>query len=100
MKQYSLVELKDGLENDTVRLVDVRQPHEFDKKRIPKSESFPLTEISEQNFQDGKPIVTMCPVGVRSTTGASIMLRNGFKNVLVPLEGLKTWEDRGYPLEQ
>jgi hydroxyacylglutathione hydrolase len=98
LKQYSLEDLMRGREQNTVDVVDIRQTHEFEKNHIPDSISVPLTEIADTPIASEKPIVTMCPSGIRSTTGASLLLRKGIKEVLVPLEGLKTWEQRGYPL--
>ena len=99
MQQYSLSELKDDLQSSKVEILDVRQPHEFSASRIPNSILIPLTEISNHQLNKDKKYVTMCPAGVRSTTGASILLNRGIKDVLVPLEGLNTWIKRGYPIE-
>ena len=99
MNQYSLHELKEDSESSRIKILDVRQPHEFEAEHIPESISIPLTHINTHEISKDDKYVTMCPAGIRSTTGASILLRRGIDDVLVPLEGLKNWMLRGYPIE-
>ena len=98
----SSAELSDALKRGVVRVVDVRESHEFEKEWIPNSISSPLTRIEDEvSFIDAsKKIVTVCPSGFRSTTGASIMKHAGMDNVAVYLPGLKNWKADGYPMEQ
>jgi hydroxyacylglutathione hydrolase len=85
-----------------VVVIDVREPHEYDKERIVDSESMPLTGLEEaaKNFLPDAPIATICPTGFRSTTAASILKRHGVDDIAVNLEGLAVWRDYDYPLEK
>jgi len=85
-----------------VFVIDVREPHEYDKERIEDSISSPMTRLDEKakDFTAIGPIVTLCPVGNRGTTAASILKHKGVDDVAVSLDGLKTWKAFDYPLEK
>ena len=95
-------DLSDALKRDTVRIMDVREPHEYEEEWIPTSRSSPLTRLEEEvtYLDTSEKIVTVCPSGFRSTTAASVMKRNGVDDVAVYLTGLKKWKADGYPMEQ
>lgn len=78
-------------------LVDVREPHEFEKERIEGSISIPLTAIRSKDVSElsHKRVATVCPSGVRSTTGASILKMKGVASVGVYTSGLKSWKAEG-----
>ncbi len=85
-----------------VIVIDVRETHEYDKARIEDSISLPLTGLEEtsKRFVPDGPVVTICPSGFRSATAASIIKHHGVDDISVNLEGLKTWRDYDYPLEE
>jgi hydroxyacylglutathione hydrolase len=101
IETYSIDELKQRLESGDVQIVDVRQPHEFEHDSIEASISLPLTSLSLESsiISSTGVFVSMCPSGVRSTTGASILKRAGIKNIAVSLDGLKGWKEKGYPMK-
>jgi hydroxyacylglutathione hydrolase len=85
-----------------VFVIDVREPHEYDKERIEDSVSTPLTGLEEKakDFMSVGPTATLCPVGNRSTTAASILKRKGVDDIAVSLDGLKAWRAYDFPLEK
>jgi hydroxyacylglutathione hydrolase len=97
---YPLKEIRENLVNGQIQLVDVRQPHEAEVSHIEYSNFVPLTTIAEDmyKFEKDAKVAAICPVGVRSTTGASLMRRKGFKNAGITEEGLKVWKQKGYPI--
>lgn len=97
----SLDALKQGIADKSIHVFDVREPHEFDTGHIPASQNLPLTQISIGKgilFSSGTS-ASICPSGSRSTTAASLLKKSGVKNVVVPLDGIKTWKARGLPME-
>ncbi|MFW9975921.1 MAG: rhodanese-like domain-containing protein, partial [Candidatus Thorarchaeota archaeon] len=84
-----------------VKVIDVREPHEFDEEHIEDSLSIPLTRLEEnaKNLKIDGPITTFCHSGYRSTTAASILKRQGFDNITVSLDGMKVWKSHDFPLE-
>jgi rhodanese-related sulfurtransferase len=74
-------------------LIDVREPHEFEKNTIPTAINLPITShpdallLSEEEFQDqfnfakpplNKEVVFFCKAGVRSSAAAGIARQAGY----------------------
>ncbi len=85
-----------------VKVIDVRESHEFDEEHIEDSLSLPLTRLEEdaKNLKIDGPITTFCNSGHRSTTAASILKRQGLDNITVSLDGMKVWKSHDFPLEK
>lgn len=64
----SFEDLKQGLADDTLVLVDVREPHEFAAGHIPGATLVPLSSFDPAELPRGKPIVFSCQTGKRSLT--------------------------------
>ena len=58
--------IKQGLQEGSFVLVDVREPHEFAAGHIPGSVSHPLSVFDPTTLPDDKRIVFSCAAGVRS----------------------------------
>jgi len=102
IEELSLEELGARQTRREVTVLDVREPHEFDKEHIEDSLSFPLTKLEEasKEFELHGPVVTLCPSGFRNTTAASILKRKGVTDISVSLAGLKAWKDYDFPMEK
>jgi rhodanese-related sulfurtransferase len=76
-------------------LIDVREPHEFEKNTIPTAMNIPVTShpdallLSEEEFMDefgfakpplNKEMVFFCKAGVRSSAAAGIARQAGYVN--------------------
>ena len=84
-----------GLEDGSILLVDVREPHEFTAGHIPGSLSLPLSTFDPADLPvgDGRRIVFSCAAGVRSVHAIHIAqaagldlrehYRGGFKDWLM-----------------
>ncbi len=66
----SLEELKQGLENGALVLVDVREEHEFAIGHIPGAVLMPLSRFNPDELprEEGKRLVFSCQTGRRSLT--------------------------------
>ena len=101
LNTYTIQELNQQFEVGKMQVIDVRQHHEFEVESIEGSISIPLTSISEDHSQlsrDGA-FVSMCPSGIRATTGASILKKSGLENISVSLDGFKGWKNEGYSMK-
>lgn len=81
--QIQPAELKAALDaGQDVLLLDVRQPEEYAICALPGSVLIPLGELmrrAEEVAAEGKPVVVYCHHGVRSLTGAAILIRAGIE---------------------
>ncbi|NWF95914.1 MAG: MBL fold metallo-hydrolase [Candidatus Thorarchaeota archaeon] len=100
LHEYAVPETRSRHEAGTIKIIDVRQGHEYDKEHIQGTVSLPLSEFETgvMSLDKGSSFVTVCPSGVRSTTAASLLVRQGFRDVGVLAAGLKAWKSQGYPL--
>lgn len=94
--------LKQWLEEDSVKLVDVREPAEYATERIPGAQLYPLSQFNpEQAFpKTGQRLVLYCQSGHRSTKAAKQCLNAGLAPVSHLRGGLPTWKNAGYPIEK
>jgi rhodanese-related sulfurtransferase len=93
--QISPEDLKSRLDKDeSVILVDVRQPWEHETARIDNSLLIPLGELqtrTQEVSQDEGLVVVYCHHGVRSLSGAAILEAAGFKQVASLAGGTDRW---------
>ena len=95
-----LDEVKRGLEDGSIVLVDVREPHEFAAGHIPGAVSHPLSTFDPAALpvDEGRRIVFSCASGVRSVRAlefaqaAGLDLREHYKG------GFKEWSAAGEPV--
>ncbi|EIM28201.1 rhodanese-like domain-containing protein [Microvirga lotononidis] len=91
--------VKQGLQEGSLVLVDVREPHEFAAGHIPGAVSLPLSAFDPSSLPEGKRIVFSCAAGVRSVRAlefaqaAGLDVREHYKG------GFKDWIASGEPVE-
>jgi sulfur-carrier protein adenylyltransferase/sulfurtransferase len=63
-----------------VRLIDVREPHEWEINRIPGAELIPLDTLPSRlsELPQTEPIVLYCKSGVRSAEALALLKQSGF----------------------
>ena len=93
--------LKAGLAEDSILVVDVREPHEFAAGHIPGSVSLPLSQFDPANIPDGggRRIVMSCAAGVRSRRALEFAQAAGLDIDSHYVGGFKDWLGRGEPVE-
>jgi len=86
------------------RLIDVREPAEWELCRIPGAELLPLSQwpalLGEKLTDRSQPIILHCHHGGRSTRAAEYLLQNGFTDVRNLTGGIDAWSlkiDRSVP---
>ena len=98
--EITSVELKQRLDRgDKLRIVDVREPNEFQINRIPGSELIPLGEVPRRyaELDPDEEIVVHCKMGGRSAKAADYLRSVGFKHVLNLKGGILDWVDKVDP---
>jgi molybdopterin/thiamine biosynthesis adenylyltransferase/rhodanese-related sulfurtransferase len=100
--EISAVELKQRLDRgDKLRIVDVREPNEWQINRIPGAQLIPLGEIPRRyaELDPEEELVMQCKVGGRSAKAADFLRSVGFKKVLNLTGGILEWIDKVDPTQ-
>ena len=92
------VEVAQQLAAGEIRLIDVREPHEFRSARIEGAESYPLSAFDPSALPDDKPIVFHCAVGGRSAQAVAVSLAHGLPHSRHLRGGLSAWLANGLPV--
>jgi rhodanese-related sulfurtransferase len=83
---------------EPVYLVDVRQPCEHELCHLAASVLIPLPELpsrlEEIEPPEGALIVVYCHHGIRSLSGASILMQAGYEKVASLAGGIEAWSVR------
>jgi adenylyltransferase/sulfurtransferase len=93
-------QLKQRLDRgETVRIIDVREPHEYQINRIAGSTLIPLGDIPKRfnELDPDEEFVMQCKSGVRSGKAADFLRSQGFKRVLNLKGGILAWIDQVDP---
>ena len=74
-------------------VLDVRTPREWQRKRIQGSLNIPLNRLSERidEVPRDRGIVVGCASGYRSSIGASLLLKRGFREISDLVGGMNAW---------
>jgi len=75
------------------RLIDVREPWEFDICRIQGSESMPMSRLAQHlgSIDASRPVVCICHHGVRSLQVALLLEQRGLRDVYNLVGGVAAW---------
>ena len=78
----------------TYTLLDVRQPGEYEKSRIPGARLIPLPDLLNhiEELSLEKPVIVYWAVGGRSRAAAQLLSGQGFKEVYNLKGGIKEWQ--------
>lgn len=80
---------------EPIHLLDVRQPWENELAALPGSQLIPLDQLAaraeEVQPPGGALVVVYCHHGIRSLTGAGLLKRLGFKDVVSLAGGIDAW---------
>lgn len=87
-----------------VRIVDVREPEEFDAElgHVPGSELVPLATVRAhfQRGDDDQLIVLVCRSGGRSGRAAEQLVSMGYRHVINMAGGMIQWNAARLPVER
>ena len=91
------------LHRDGALLVDVREPGEYARSRIPMSHNLPLSrlETSALPAGEGQAVIFLCASGNRTTIAAARLAgKAGSAPAYVLAGGLSAWSRAGLPVVQ
>jgi hydroxyacylglutathione hydrolase len=87
---------------DDVQVLDVRERTEWDAGHIPGSVHTPYHDVDRipDGIDADRPVAVICSSGQRSALAASLLLRQGARDVIhVADGGVGTWRAQGWPIE-
>lgn len=96
-------ELKERLDRkERLVLLDVREEQEFKEGHIEGALHNHLTSLEGRvaAYDRVCPTAVICNSGNRSSIAASVLLRNGFREVYNVLGSITAWKNAGYPVEK
>ena len=94
-------DVKAGLADGSLVLVDVREPHEFAAGHIPGSVNLPLSTFDATLLPQGGPAVVLsCAAGVRSAQAVMLAQRQGVSVNRHYPGGMRDWVMAGEPVER
>jgi rhodanese-related sulfurtransferase len=103
VEDVSLKDLKAGLADGSIVLVDVREPHEYAAGHIPGSSLNPLQSFDADALPPpvaGKQIVFSCRSGRRSIAALGLAQAAGRDDIRAHYPGgILGWEGAGEPVE-
>jgi rhodanese-related sulfurtransferase len=95
-------EAAERMAEGTAVLIDVREPDEFARRRIPGAVSRPLSKLKGEGppLAPGKAVVFTCLSGARTVTHFDRLARSAQGPAYVLQGGLKAWAAAGLPVEE
>jgi molybdopterin/thiamine biosynthesis adenylyltransferase/rhodanese-related sulfurtransferase len=96
----SVRELKRKMDaRESITLIDVREPWEFEIAKIPDARLIPLGELEERLTEIPREgiVVVQCHSGMRSEHGAWLLKQAGFENVYNLEGGIEAWSNEVDP---
>lgn len=85
------------MNDDSVTIIDVREPDMFIKGHIEGAISKPLSALASQLTSLDKykktTILTVCQNGTRSASAGKLLAKSGFDNILVITGGMDAWQE-------
>jgi len=98
--EITSIELKQRLDRgDALKIVDVREPNEYQINRIPGSQLIPLGDVPKryEELNKNDEIVVHCKMGGRSAKAADFLRSVGFTKVLNLKGGILDWVEKVDP---
>ena len=98
MQEVSPQEAQQQIKNGA-RLIDVREPNEYQEVHAEGAQLMPLSEFETRysELPKDQPLVMICRSGARSGRAAQYLLDNGYSNVSNLTGGTLAWQEAGLP---
>lgn len=103
VEQITVGGLKDALDHgEPVLVVDVRKPDEWAGGHIPGAVHRLANRLVAEpaDLPRDRRLAVICGGGYRSSVASSLLLRQGYTQVLNVAGGMEAWEGNGYPTER
>jgi glyoxylase-like metal-dependent hydrolase (beta-lactamase superfamily II)/rhodanese-related sulfurtransferase len=97
LEQITVSELRD----QHFPTLDVRRPGEYASGHVPGARNIPLNELPKRiaDVPQQRPLAVICAGGYRSSAAASILAREGFRDLRNVMGGTAAWIRAGFATE-
>lgn len=96
--------LRESLDGERIRLIDVRTPGEFSAAHIPGSHNVPLDLVREHHDEltarHEDPVVLVCASGNRADQARALLESAGWNRISVLRGGIAAWENENGELSR
>ena len=101
IKSIDPISLKKRLDDGSVILIDVREPHEHAREHIAGARLVPLSRFQAEDFGDvhDKMAVFHCLSGGRTGSNARLLTSKGFRDAYHLSGGIMAWKAAGLPTQ-
>jgi hydroxyacylglutathione hydrolase len=95
---WTVHELKENIDDDSIFLLDVRKNVDWPKMHIEGAYHIFVGELKERlsELPRDKSIVIYCDVGYKTSLAVSVLEKHGFNNLTNVLGGITAWVKAGY----
>jgi rhodanese-related sulfurtransferase len=95
-------DVKQGLANGSILLIDVREPHEYEAGHIPGAHSLPLSRFDAAQIPavPGKEVVFVCRSGRRTLEAIRLAQEAGKPYTTHYGGSMLDWQQAGEPVEK
>ena len=101
LEEITATELNDLIRSgDTIQIIDVREPFEYEIASIPNTKLIPLGDVIARANEIASDVTTVvhCKGGVRSAKAINNLKAAGFEGRLINLKGgIRAWSDQVDP---
>jgi rhodanese-related sulfurtransferase len=85
------------MQRESAVIIDVREPHDFQKEHIAGAVSLPLDELALAQLPAGKTAILYCGAGKRSCAAAERLIESGYRAVATLEGGIAAWKAEQLP---
>jgi hydroxyacylglutathione hydrolase len=103
LQTMSVAELRARVRSgEALTVLDVRQDSEWEAGHIPGALHIENGRLPYDNLSlsTDRPIAVHCAHGTRSTTAISVLLRRGYRNLILVTGGFVAWQARRFEVER
>jgi rhodanese-related sulfurtransferase len=99
IKSIDPMSLKKRLDDGSIVLIDIREPHEHAREHIEGARLVPLSRFNAEDFGNvrDKTAAFHCLSGGRTSANARLLMSKGFNDVYHLGGGIVAWKAAGLP---
>jgi len=100
--RISVDEGKQMMASNSVAVIDVREPHEYNAGHVPDAKLIPVNTVfaRREELPRDKDVIFVCAVGQRSALACEMAAAAGLTRLFNLEGGTEAWMKAGYPVDK